>query len=231
MQLKVASYNIHKAVGVDGRRDPERILSVLREIDADVIAVQEIDRRIGQRATVLPRAALDDTHWRPVDVAKRPRSLGWHGNGILVRRTIEVVDAAPIDLPMLEPRGAVRADIIVDSKKVRIVGMHLCLSGLRRRDQVKAVLDHVEECDGDCPTVLMGDFNQWGRATGAMKEFGKGWTMIAPGRSFPSRQPLAHLDRIVISDHCDLAGTDVHHTALSAEASDHLPIWAQLNIA
>ena len=89
MELTFASYNIHKAVGLDRRRDPERILSVLREIDADVIALQEVDRRIGQRATVLPRALLDDTPWKPVRVAKRPRSLGWHGNAILVRRDID----------------------------------------------------------------------------------------------------------------------------------------------
>ena len=231
MELTVASYNIHKAVGLDRRRDPERILSVLREIDADIIALQEVDRRIGQRETVIPRAMLDDTQWKPVRVAKRARSLGWHGNALLVRRGMTVLDSEPLDLPTLEPRGAVRADVAVGNQRLRVVGMHLDLSGLRRRDQIKAVLAHIDECAGDCPTVILGDFNQWGRTTGAMRAFGMEWTMIAPGRSFPSRQPLAHFDRIVLSARCECLEAEVHHTALAAEASDHLPVIARVRIA
>ena len=76
MTLRFASYNIHKAVGLDGRRDPERILTVLKEVDADVIALQEADRRFGRRegklrpglmscqpgpnSRIAPRAVL---HW------------------------------------------------------------------------------------------------------------------------------------------------------------------------
>ena len=219
MQLKVASYNIHKGVGTDGRRDPDRIVSVLREIDADVIALQECDRRFGQRESVIERAMLDDTRWRAVPVAKRALSLGWHGNALLVRRDIEVIDAHPIDLPMLEPRGAVRADLAVEGKRLRVVGMHLDLSGLRRRDQIRAILKHLTECGGHCPAVLMGDLNQWGKATGAMREFAGGWHTLAPGKTFPSRQPIAHLDRIVCSPEwtCDEHG--VHHSALAAQAT------------
>ena len=230
MQLKVASYNIHKGVGTDGRRDPDRIVSVLREIDADVIALQECDRRFGQRESVIERAMLDDTRWRPVPVAKRARSLGWHGNALLVRRDIEVVEAHPIALPMLEPRGAVRADLAFGGKRLRVVGMHLDLSGLRRRDQIRAILKHLTECDGQCPAVLMGDLNQWGKASGAMREFGGGWHSLAPGKSFPSRQPIAHLDRILCSPEWTCGDNGVHHSALSAQASDHLPVWANIEL-
>ena len=228
MQLKFATYNIHKAVGTDRRRDPDRIITVLRELNADVIALQECDRRFGGRASVLERAALDDTPWRPVPVAKRALSLGWHGNALLVRRDIEVIDAHPIALPMLEPRGAVRADLEIEGQRLRVVGMHLDLSGLRRRDQIRAVLKHLTECDGACPAVLMGDLNQWGRASGAMREFAGGWHTLAPGKSFPSRQPIAHLDRIVCSPEWECSDQGVHHSALAAQASDHLPVWAGL---
>ena len=92
MQLKVASYNIHKAVGLDRRRDPERILSVLREIDAGVVALQEADRRIGRRASALPLGMIQDhTHFRPVPLSMKPDSIGWHGNALLVKREIEVL--------------------------------------------------------------------------------------------------------------------------------------------
>lgn len=230
MRLRFASYNIHKAVGTDRRRDPDRIIAVLREIDADVIALQEADLRIGDRASVLDRAALDDTPWKPVEVARRPRSIGWHGNAILVRRGFEVVEAEPLALPMLEPRGAARADLLCDGVRVRVVGMHLDLSGLRRRDQINAVLGHVGRCDEPCPTVLMGDFNQWGIDGGAMRAFGPDWVVLDTGRSFPSRQPIARLDRIVVSPEWACLAQHVHHSATSASASDHLPVVAELEL-
>lgn len=230
MKLRFASYNIHKAVGTDRRRDPDRIITVLREIDADVIALQEADRRVGERASVLERAALDDTPWKPVEVARRPRSLGWHGNAILIRRSFEVIEAEPLALPMLEPRGAARADIDCDGVRVRVVGMHLDLSGLRRRDQIHAVLDHVGACDNHCPTVLMGDFNQWGMNGGAMRAFGPDWRVLDTGRSFPSRQPIARLDRIVTSPEWACVAQHVHHSAIASQASDHLPVVAELRL-
>lgn len=230
MELRVASYNIHKAVGLDRKRDPERILSVLHELNADVIALQEADRRIGQRASVLPRAAIDDTHWRVIEVARRPRSIGWHGNALLVRRGIEVHSGEALELPTLEPRGAACGEIAIEGKRIRVIGTHLDLSGLRRREQIRALLDRVHGCDRNLPSVILGDFNQWGRQTGAMREFGERWEVLTPGRSYPSRQPVATLDRIAVTHHWKCTGAGVHHTPLSAIASDHLPVFAQLRL-
>lgn len=235
MQLTFASYNIHKAVGLDRRRDPERIIAVLRELDADVIALQEADRRFGERAGVLPREILQ-SH-TPYDVVPidhghfgRPDSMGWHGNALLVRRGIDVAAAAIVPLPTLEPRGAIRADLVVEGQAVRVVGMHLDLSGLRRRQQVRTVLDHCRGCNGDHPTVLMGDFNEWSRHAGCFREFARGWRLLAPGRSFPSRRPVAQLDRIVVSERWEGVESGVHHSPLAAVASDHLPVFARLTL-
>lgn len=233
MQLTVASYNIHKAVGLDRRRDPDRIISVLREIDADVIALQEVDRRFGARPSVLPRQAIDDhTPYTAIRLDHgmfgRPDSMGWHGNALLVRRGIEVAEARVVPLPTLEPRGAIRADFAIGDRKVRVVGMHLDLSGLRRRQQVRTVLGHLADSDGDHPTVLMGDFNEWARSGGCFREFDSGWNLLAPGRSFPSRRPVAQLDRIVVCNSWQVDHLGVHHSALAAVASDHLPVVARL---
>ncbi len=231
MKLTFASYNIHKAVGLDRRRDPERILAVLHEIDADVVALQEADRRFGKRESALPRDLLDDlSHYRPVALNHRPDSLGWHGNALLVKRTIAVAEAAVVPLPTLEPRGAVRADLLVEGRRVRVVGMHLDLSGLRRRHQLRAILAHVERCGAECPTVMMGDFNEWALHGGAFREFHAPWRVLAPGRSFPTRRPVAQLDRIVISPGWTLEANGVHHSALAARASDHLPVFARLEL-
>jgi endonuclease/exonuclease/phosphatase family metal-dependent hydrolase len=229
VKLKFASYNIRKAVGLDRRRDPERILSVLREIDADVVALQEADRRLGRRASALPLAMIHDhTQYQPVPLSMKPDSLGWHGNALLVRRGIEILDAAPVPLPVLEPRGAIRADLVIDGRVIRVVGMHLDLSGLRRRNQVQAVVSHLVALDGDPPTVLMGDFNDWAQRGGCFREFDECWQVLSPGPSYHARRPVARLDRVVVSRDWKVEETGVHHSALSARGSDHLPIWAEL---
>lgn len=229
--LTFASYNIHKAIGLDRRRDPDRIISVLREIDADVVALQEADRRFGERNSVLPLASLDDhTPYRAVPLGGRPGSIGWHGNALLVRRGIEVTGADVVPLPTLEPRGAIRADLSSEGRRIRIVGMHLDLSGLRRRQQVRAILGDLARCDDAAATVLMGDLNEWAMHGGCLREFGKDWRVLSCGPSFPSRRPVAQLDRIVISSGWRILQSRVHHSALAARGSDHLPIYARLEL-
>lgn len=232
MQIKFASYNIHKAVGLDRRRDHERILRVLLEIDADVVALQEVDRRFGQRMAVLPLDAIHAaTDYVPVPLSMKPHSLGWHGNALLVRRGIELIEAAPVPLPMLEPRGAIRADLRVEGHRVRAFGMHLDLSGLRRRHQIRSVLSHCITCRDHLPTVIMGDFNEWSQRGGSLREFDDNvWQVLTPGRSFPSRRPMASLDRIIVSSEWAVLGTNVHHSPLSATGSDHLPVFARLKL-
>lgn len=230
MKLRFASYNIHKAVGMDRKRDPERIIAVLREVHADVIALQEADRRLGAREAVLPRALLDDSPWRVAPLAKRAQSMGWHGNAILVRRDLQIEECHALDLPTLEPRGAACAVIAAGGQSFRVIGTHLDLSGLKRRDQVRSLLGFNRECIA-MPTVILGDFNQWGHSTGAMREFGSEWTLVTPGPSYPSRAPVARLDRIVHCGGWQCEDAHVHRSALSAVASDHLPIRADLTLA
>ena len=226
--IKVASYNMRKGIGLDRRRDPGRVLSVLGELDADIVALQEADRRFGTRASAIPPHMFEDhSDYVPVDLLSgRPYAIGWHGNALLVRKGAEVEESHALHLPTLEPRGAVAATIRIGDTRLRVVGMHLDLSGLRRRDQIRAMLRHCAACPTACPTVLMGDFNQWGR--GALREFVAPWEALTIGNSFPSRRPLAALDRIVHSGEWACGEVAVHHSALAAVASDHLPVRAVL---
>ncbi len=231
MELTFATYNIRKAIGLDRRRDPDRIIAVLREIDADVVALQEADRRFGSRASALPLSAIEShTSYKPVTFAGKPDSIGWHGNALLVRRHIVVADSAIVPLPTLEPRGAVRADLVAGGRRLRVVGMHLDLSGLRRRQQVRSILQHLADCPAAFPTVLMGDLNEWARHGGALREFAHHWRVLSPGRSFPSRRPVAQLDRVVASPEWRIVESRVHHSALAGRASDHLPVVARLEM-
>ncbi len=226
--IRVASYNIRKAIGLDRRRDPERTLTVLRELQADVVALQEADRRFGSRASAIPPLRLREfSEYRAVQLDTRPDSIGWHGNAILVREGTEVLAAGPIPLPTLEPRGAVFADIALAGRTpIRVVGMHLDLSGIRRRQQIRAILHHSGECG--LPLILMGDMNEWSALGGALREFGAGFRVLAPGRSFHSRRLVAELDRVVVTADISVAACGVHHSAAAARASDHLPVWADL---
>jgi len=225
--IKVASYNIHKGIGLDRRRNPERVLEVLHEIDADVIALQEADRRFGARERVLPTHLLDGhSDWQPVDFGMRAASMGWHGNVILVRKSARITGCGPIHLPSLEPRGAVRADIhTADDLRLRVVGMHLDLSGLWRRRQAAAVLAHVDGCPQPHPTVLMGDLNEWSNA-GCLRDFCRDYAIAATGPSFHSRRPVGRLDRIMVSRELKVIECGVHASLAARQASDHLPIWA-----
>lgn len=228
--LRVASYNMHKAVGLDRRRDPERVMTVLHEIGADIIALQEADRRFGARESALPPQMIEAAGYVPVPIALRPHSIGWHGNALLVRRGIGITGAANILLPTLEPRGAIRADLSVDGQLWRIVAMHLDLSGLRRRHQVRSIMAHLAAADGDPPTVLMGDLNEWSPSGGCLGDFAP-MRVLSPGRSFHSRRPVAQLDRIIVSHDVTVSATGVHRSPLSVRASDHLPVWAELSQA
>jgi len=158
--IRVASYNMRKAIGTDRRRRPERTLEVLNELDADVVALQEADRRFGARASALPqRLIAEHSDYKPVAFEARAGSLGWHGNALLVKKHVEVMDVAALDLPMLEPRGAVMAELLIGNRTLRVVGMHLDLSGLWRRRQMLAILDAIRRRPHKMPTILMGDLN------------------------------------------------------------------------
>jgi endonuclease/exonuclease/phosphatase family metal-dependent hydrolase len=230
--IKVASYNMRKSIGTDRRRRPERTLAVLGEIDADIVALQEADRRFGERSAVLTSHLLSDHgSWKAVPVGARQRSMGWHGNALLVCADAEILDCEAIHLPTLEPRGAVMADIRIRGQVIRVVGMHLDLSGLWRRRQAATIIAHLAASTHQYPTVLMGDLNEWSANSGCLRDFASHFDFAETGKSFHARKPVARLDRIMASRDLKFAEAGVHDSAASRTASDHLPVWATVQPA
>jgi endonuclease/exonuclease/phosphatase family metal-dependent hydrolase len=247
--ITVASYNMRKAIGLDRRRDPHRVLEVLREIDADIIALQEADKRFGGRGSAVPHELIDShgmykpvhlgvRHRRVFDKARKhtdrllkvnTRNIGWHGNAILVKRHVGVIDCAALDLPMLEPRGAVMAELMIGDTPLRVIGMHLDLSGLWRRRQMRAILQAIAARPQKMPTVLMGDTNEWREAAGCLSELEPDFHVAPTGPSFHARHPVAALDRIVVHKDLTIEAAGVHMSPAARRASDHLPIWARLS--
>src|SRR5690606_39124780 len=125
-----------------------------------------------------------------------------------------------IDLPAFEPRGAVMADVEVEGQTVRVVGMHLGLTGGYRLKQAQAVVAYLEKLEGRMPTVIMGDLNQWAEDGGCLAQFALHHNVIAPGPSFHARAPMLQLDRIITSRDFRLEATGVHRSALARTGSD-----------
>lgn len=224
----IASYNVHKCVGVDGRFDPERIARVIAEIGPDVIALQEADKRFGEREGLLDLARLErETGLVPVPLGNASRAHGWHGNVVLLRRGI-VQDVHQVTLPGLEPRGALVVDIDLEGgAALRIVAAHFGLLRRSRSQQARRLIEIMQSRD-ERPTLLLGDLNEWRLgARSSLKELGPAFgSLPVPVPSFPSGLPLLALDRIIANRPEILSAVEVHDTPLARTASDHLPIKA-----
>ena len=228
--LLVASYNIRKAIAPDRRRRPERILEILGEIGADIVLLQEADRRFGERHSAIPLHMLaEHSPYRAVPYDMRPGSIGWHGNAILVGRKVEIVRHMPLHLPALEPRGAVLADVRTEGGLLRLVGMHLDLSGLWRRKQARAILSELDHQPEPLPTLLAGDLNEW-RSAGCIRDFCQHHQILRLGPSFPARRAIGRLDRMFVTPGIEILESGVHCSVLARNASDHLPVWARIGL-
>lgn len=223
----IASYNVHKGVGLDRRFDPARIISVIREMNADVIALQEASGRFGERESLLDLSRLEhECGLVPAPVSGPDGQHGWHGNLILLREGT-MTAARRLSLPGVEPRGALVIDLTLKSGPLRLIAAHLGLLHNSRAKQVGTLLAEAQGPD-ERPTLLMGDLNEWrlGRRSslsGLSPEFG---SLHAPMPSFPSRFPVLALDRVLGRPHHLIRGVEMHDTPLARVASDHLPIKA-----
>jgi endonuclease/exonuclease/phosphatase family metal-dependent hydrolase len=225
--LRVASWNIHKGVGSDRRRDLGRTAAVIAEIAPDILALQEADTRFGTRRGLLDLPALARaTGLVPVPVPGAGPAHGWHGNLILVRGAVGAVET--IDLPGLEPRGALIAEVTIGGRRLRVVGTHLGLLAASRAAQARALVDRLDRLE-PMEELLMGDLNEWGgNGAGSLRTLRQRFRLPPPVPSFPARYPLLPLDRIMASPSAALSDLAVHRSALARRASDHLPLTARL---
>jgi endonuclease/exonuclease/phosphatase family metal-dependent hydrolase len=227
--LVVASYNVHRCVGLDGRHDPDRVADVIRDLEADVVALQELDSRYhiedGLDQIVYLAAT---TGYEAIPGPVRVRALGNYGNGLLLRRPPLAVRRIDLSVRGREERGALDVDIDVDGTEVRVVAAHLGLNAGERRIQVGRLLDALAE-HRDRPLVLLGDFNEWMRGTPLLRRLNRRFGAIPSLRTFPSRFPVFALDRIWVQPRRAIRGLVVHGAGAARVASDHLPIRAVLD--
>lgn len=237
-RLRVATYNVHKCRGLDGRTRPERIAEVLRQMDADVVALQEVlcvegHPREDQAKFLAGELGLDYA----IGENRRLKG-GAYGNVILSRYPILQSANYDVSVPGRERRGCLRADIAWNGAVLHLFNVHLGTSYFERRQQARKLLDEQllrsRELNG--PRIVAGDFNEYlkGLVTQLLHtEFESADLRLYGGlkRSYPGVLPLVHLDHIYYDDDLILESVRVHRSLLALVASDHLPVVAEFAMA
>lgn len=228
--LLVATYNIHGCVGTDRCFDPARVRALLSALDADILALQEVETyHHGDDVLGGYRARPD------LQVIAGPtllREQGQYGNALVTR--LPVLDYTLIDLSVgrREARSAIRAVLAHGDRRLEVIATHLGLRPAERRLQVRRLLEALQRNPNRVDaTVLLGDFNEWflwGRPLRWLQRY-FGSTAATPP-TFPSRCPLFRLDRIWASAPARLTRVHVLRTALARRASDHLPLACELRL-
>jgi endonuclease/exonuclease/phosphatase family metal-dependent hydrolase len=221
--LTVASYNIHKAQGLDRRVDVGRIACVLGELGADVIGLQEVFR--GQA-----HALADTLGMTAAMGVVRETPRGPYGNCVLTH--LPIVGSHGFDLSQRgrEPRGGVRADLDVGGGILHLFNVHLGLRFGERAAQVALlVAQHVHAQRAPGLRVLLGDLNEWFPAA-VGRTLRREFHGRRVRRTHPAPAPLFALDRIYWDAGLHGAGLHVHRSRLARVASDHLPVVARFRL-
>jgi endonuclease/exonuclease/phosphatase family metal-dependent hydrolase len=229
--LRVASYNIHSGVGLDRRCSAGRIASVLKELDCDLYALQEVDNQPGdhEESLQLERFARD-LDMEAVPGLRIVRHTGEYGNAILTRLPILNVRRHDLSHSWFEPRGALDVQVEVAGHPLRIIATHLGLSRSERRVQWRALMSHLAESPPHTPTILLGDMNEWYRSAATLKEAHRSFGEPPAPVAFPSFAPCLALTRIWVKPLVALQSVTVHRSETSRRASDHLPVKAEIDI-
>lgn len=227
--VRLATYNIHKFVGADMKRSVDRILKVVRALDADVLAIQEF---MPEKAGLGPLDAERFAERAGYHVVQQPvrRVTGNYQANLLLSR-LPVRDAHLLDLRhrRAEPRGAICAEIDAHGHILHVVGTHLGLTPAARRQQLERIFSQCGGHEGQL-FALMGDLNAfipWGPVDRRLRREFRGHARPA---SFPAGRPMLPLDRIVVRPARVVERVWVHLDDPAPLASDHLPVAADLRL-
>lgn len=223
MKFSVASYNIHKGEGMDGRVDLDRIAGVLEEIDADLVGIQEIFRP--QAEELADRLAMSVAMG-----ATRMHEATPYGNAVLTRFAIHRTHTFDLTRPTREPRGGIRLDLAVGDHLLHLFNVHFGLKVRERAEQVETLVrEQVQRVTLKGARVVVGDLNEWfpGAVGRTLRRELHGPRIR---RTHPAPLPLFALDRIYWDRDLHGEGLHVHRSRLARVASDHLPVVARLRM-
>ncbi len=224
--LVLATYNVHRFVGRDGRHDPGRVCRVLRELGADVLALQEVLFPSDLPALECAAQLLPELEGYEVAASMRRIRRGRRFGNLLLARP-RILDVRRIDLTVhpLEPRNALDADLELPAGSLRVLNAHLGLFPGERRRQFARLVDAMA---GNGPLVLLGDFNEWRAGSPLIRRMDGVLARSPELRTYPTPRPFFPLDRIWARPPARVLDLRVHRTPLTARASDHYPVVATI---
>jgi endonuclease/exonuclease/phosphatase family metal-dependent hydrolase len=227
--VRVATYNVHRWQGVNGRNKPDvaRAGFVISELDADVIALQEVLRPFESEGDDPLGLLCEELNLHLAFAVTRRHRRGQLGNAILSRFPITAISVIDISHSRIERRGALAAHVGHAGMGLGIVATHLSLVDRTRHRQVQTLLEHPQMNAG--PSILMGDMNAWRNCKGSQaldESLGLHHNLNWPA-SFPAGRPMVALDRIYVRS-AEVVSIRQHDTPAARKASDHLPVVAEV---
>ena len=240
--IRITTYNIHKCRGLDRRVRPRRIADVLKQVDADIIALQEVvgmdepEREHNQVHAIADELGFDFR----VGENRRLRGAAY-GNAVLSKFPIVADQNHDLTWRKSEPRGCLQISIALSERSEHLVpleiyNVHLGTSLFERRYQARRLFDVIGgNSNGSSQRIVLGDFNEWvrGLATQLLSyhlNSAEPERLIGRARSYPGVLPLLHLDHIYYDSSLELKSITVHRSRLALIASDHLPIVAEFEL-
>ncbi|WHH57317.1 endonuclease/exonuclease/phosphatase family protein [Petroclostridium sp. X23] len=224
--VKIMTYNIRHGVGVDNNYDLDRIISVIKEADPDIVSLNEVDH-------MMPRTYMQKQDKIIADALGYNLVYGFninfgskYGNVLLSKHPITtyINDALPKN-KMSEPRGLIQADVNIDDKTIKVLSTHLSINSEERPEQIVYIIEKLKELDG--PTVLIGDFNA-APSSNEVKQISEMMEDSAKEEygTFPANDPTFRIDYIFVSEELEVKNNKV----IESEASDHLPVLAEVSL-
>lgn len=239
MRIRVVTYNIHKCRGLDRRVRPARIVEVLREMDADIIALQEVvSLRGGAREKDQARFISEELNMKCSVGGTRIHNGGIYGNAVLTRLPLIETKNYDISVRGREQRGCMRADISANGGGLlHVFNVHLGTAFIERRHQGRKLVNNAilnnEELSG--ARILVGDFNEWTRGLttrllAAHLTSADIRTHLMRSKTYPGVLPFLHLDHVYFDDSLELEAMTLHKSRTAIVASDHLPLIADFRV-
>jgi endonuclease/exonuclease/phosphatase family metal-dependent hydrolase len=244
-KLRVCTYNVHKCVGLDRRERPARIAAVLREVGADIIALQEVvsvesdSSREAHQARFIAEELGCGFHLGE----NRKHKGGAYGNVVLTRLPVVHCHNYDITWRWQEPRGALRVDVNLGepgaaAPLLHLFNVHLGTAFVERRHQGRKLVGESVLRDPrlrESPRVVLGDFNEWthGLASHQLSQELRSADLrrhLRSRRTYPGALPFLHLDHIYYDPTLQLERLTLHRSRLSLVASDHLPLVADFRL-
>jgi endonuclease/exonuclease/phosphatase family metal-dependent hydrolase len=230
-ELKIATYNIHGGLPAwtaqSKRQMASRVAHVIAELDADIVAMQEVPLG-GSETPDLLSQLREATGMFAVEGATLDTPKRRYGNAVLSRFPVRAARTLDLSFHRREPRGALDADIECGGQLIRVVATHLGLSASERSTQVRTLLAAFD--NSELPVILVGDINEWFVRGRALRALVSHFRPAPAPRTFPTVCPVFALDRIWMHPGECLIDVTVHRSAFARKASDHYPLVARIHL-